>query len=162
MKVMLIDDELPILDMLKRVLNLANHECITFQHSPDALKAYPGGGFDVVISDFKMPEMNGIELLCAIRTINPVANVIILTGFADIENAIAAVNNGAYAFFRKPIVLKELIDTLKKIEDDANSAREKEVDVTWLKAEYSKLKEAMESLREVVDKMSEERREDVV
>lgn len=154
MKLMLVDDELPILESLKAALKPTGYECEVFQHSPAALEAYKNGQYDVVVTDFMMPGMNGIELLKAIRGMNPEANVIILTGYADIDNAIAAVNNGAYAFFRKPLDFRDFLGTLRKIEERIKGVRQKEVDMDRFVDEYARLKTAFESLQQLVRNLS--------
>jgi len=63
-----------------------------------------------------MPELNGLEVLQEIRLQDSTARVIIMTGYADLENAIAAINTGAYAFFRKPLEMDKLKECLQKIE----------------------------------------------
>jgi DNA-binding NtrC family response regulator len=161
MKLMLIDDELPILESLARALKPTGYGCVTFQSSPKALDAYRQGGFDVVITDFMMPEMNGIEVLKSIKAMDSEARVIILTGYADIENAIAAVNNGAYAFFRKPLDFRDFIRTLKKIELETEGKMKKELDMQGLQDEYSRLREAFESLQKVVRDMGSVRQESI-
>ncbi len=153
MRVILVDDELPILESLKSALRPTGFECETYQSASTALEAYREAASDVVITDFMMPGMNGIELLKAIRTINPEAYVIILTGYADIENAIAAVNNGAYAFFRKPLDFRDFLGTLRKIEEQIEGKRQKEVDMDRFMAEYARLKTAFDSLQQIVKKM---------
>lgn len=150
---MLIDDEMPILESLERALKPTGYGCATFQSSLRALEAYQGGGYDVVITDFMMPEMNGIEVLQAIRGMDSEARVIILTGYADIDNAIAAVNNGAYAFFRKPLDFRDFIRTLKKIEQEMEGKQRKEVDIRRVEEEYARLRTAFESLQEVMREM---------
>lgn len=159
MKLMLIDDELPILESLERALKPTGFGCATFQSSLKAVDAYRQGGFDVVITDFMMPEMNGIEVLKAIRAMDPEARVIILTGYADIENAIAAVNNGAYAFFRKPLDFRDFIQTLRKIEEKINGTVQKELDMRRFQEEYSRLRTAFTSLQDAVREMGGNRQE---
>jgi len=150
---MIVDDELPILESLKMALRPTGYECTVFQNSREAVESYRHERYDVVITDFMMPEMNGIELLKAIKQIDPDAHVIILTGYADIENAIAAVNNGAHAFFRKPLDFRDFMQTLRKIEERLSGAKQKDIDKEVFIAEYEKLKVAFESLQSVVQKM---------
>ena len=159
MKLMLIDDEMPILESLARALKPTGFECVTFQNSLKALEAYRLGGFDAVITDFMMPEMNGIEVLRAIKAMDSNARVIILTGYADIDNAIAAVNRGAYAFFRKPLEFREFITTLKKIESELEGKQKKEVNLLQFQQEYTRLRTAFESLQGVLGEMDGTRRE---
>lgn len=154
MKIMLIDDELPILESLKSALKPTGYACEVFQNPHDAVAAFRGGGCEVVVTDFMMPGMNGIEVLKAVKDIDANVFVIILTGYADIENAIAAVNNGAYAFFRKPLDFRDFVGTLRKIEDRISGVRQKELDMDTFFAEYSRLKTAFDSLQQMVHKMS--------
>ncbi len=153
MKIMLVDDELPILESLKSALRPTGYECEMFQSSPRALEEYSRSQYDVVVTDFMMPVMNGIELLKAIKEVNPDAYVIILTGYADIENAIAALNHGAYAFFRKPLDFRDFIITLQKIEEHMNGLKQKEIDMDCFLAQYARLKSAFESLQQAVQKL---------
>jgi two-component sensor histidine kinase len=64
-----------------------------------------------------MPEMNGIEVLKQVQQLRPGTPVVILTGYADVGNAIEAVNHGAYAFFQKPVPFKRFLSTLNEIRD---------------------------------------------
>ena len=157
MRLLIVDDEVPILESLKAALRPTGYECVAMEKPREAVEAFKRDGFDVVITDFMMPEMNGIELLKAVKTYKPDANVIILTGYADIENAIAAVNNGAYAFFRKPLDFRDFMNTLRKLEDQISGKKTREVDMDRFFAEYTRLREAFESLQGVVQKMGDVR-----
>jgi len=133
---MLIDDDLPCINSLKDALVPGGYKCSVFQNPQEGISAFKKQDFDIVITDFKMPEMNGIEVLKEIRKYNPYAYVIMLTGYADIENAIESVNNGAYAFFRKPLNFKELMDTISKITYELSHLKE----INW------KIQEIRESI----------------
>ena len=124
LKIMLIDDEPEILDCLSAALALKGFPSEQFCNPKAAIETYMSEEFDVVISDFKMPEMNGIEVLKAVRKHDPNAYLIILTGYSDVDNAIAALNNGAYAFFRKPLDINELLQILYKIEEERKGIKE--------------------------------------
>jgi two-component sensor histidine kinase len=117
MKLLLIDDQIDIIRCLKEAIEPNGHECLIYQNPKDAIKEFNKEHFDVVITDIKMQTMNGIEVLKAIQKIKPNTPVILLTGYADTNNSIEALNNGAFAFFRKPINLKMLFATLAEIEE---------------------------------------------
>lgn len=106
MNILLIDDDSDCLEDLVSALEPAGHRCDKYTHPVKALEMYGGSTYDVVITDMKMPVMNGIEVLKKVREINPEARVIINTGYGDVETAILAVNHRAFAFFGKPIDLK--------------------------------------------------------
>jgi YesN/AraC family two-component response regulator len=90
------------------------------------VRAFKLGGYDVVLTDIKMPELNGLEVLEEIRSQKPATRVIIMTGYADLENAIAAVNSGAYAFFRKPLEMDKMKECLQRIEREKQQGRNAE------------------------------------
>jgi two-component sensor histidine kinase len=116
MKLLLIDDQTGITQALKEGIEPAGHECILYQNPRKALLHFKREYFDAVITDYRMPDLDGIQLLKAIQEMRPETPVIILTGYADAQNAISAVNNGAFAFLQKPIQLQELLESLSKIE----------------------------------------------
>jgi two-component sensor histidine kinase len=116
MKLLLVDDQMGITQVLKEGIEPAGHECILYQNPRKALQHFKREYFDAVITDYRMPDLDGIQLLKAIQEVRPETPVVILTGYADTQNAISAVNNGAFAFLQKPIKLHELLETLSKIE----------------------------------------------
>lgn len=109
-RIMLVDDEENILRTLRRVLNepLASEEaaCIveTFTSPRQALvRAREGIVFDIAISDYRMPEMDGVAFLKALRDIQPDAVRFILSGYADLEGLIGAINEARiHRFITKP------------------------------------------------------------
>lgn len=122
MKLMVIEDDHAVAACLRELFELAGHSCDTYTAPREGVRAYKIGGYDVVFTDIKMPGMNGLEVLETLRSRDPRACVIIMTGYADLENAIGAVNAGAYAFFRKPLEVERIKSCLKRIE------REKELE----------------------------------
>ncbi|HEX9935064.1 MAG TPA: response regulator, partial [bacterium] len=121
MKLLLIDDQINVISSIKEAVEPAGMDCVLCSKPVEALRQFREGQFDAVVTDFQMPEMNGIEVLKQIRKLRPDTPVIILTGYADVGNAIDAVNNGAYAFFQKPVPFKRFLSTLhelgEKLED---------------------------------------------
>ena len=146
LKLLLIDDDADCLDGLSTALEPAGHTCQKFTVPVEAIKSYRQNQYDVVITDMKMPGMNGIQVLKEIRSLDPVARVIIVTGFGDVETAIAAVNNRAYAFFGKPINIDDLMDTLEKIEGEIRGQEKVKTDHARLALEYARLKQVYEEL----------------
>ncbi|MFC1614379.1 response regulator [Gemmatimonadota bacterium] len=139
MKVMIIDDDDAVGKTLKKVLQFAGHDCEIFQNPVEGVASYRSGDFDVVLSDIRMPEMDGIEVLTKIREYDPRAYVIMLTGFADLKNAIKANNNGSYAFFCKPFEITTILETLSRIEDELRRVDENEGALVRLCMEYREL-----------------------
>ncbi len=118
MRLAIVDDERPTLEILKDNLKPTGFETVVFDDPVQAIESIKDGSFDVVITDFKMPGMTGIDVLKSVKKINQTTYVIIVTGYADIYNTIEAVNHGAFAFFRKPLNFQDFIETLLKIEKE--------------------------------------------
>lgn len=107
--IFVVDDEIDICNMLKSVLeDTADWEVHTFQSAIEVLKYLDKKQPDVIISDYYMPEMNGLELLAELNQQIPETEFIMITGYGDQETAIAAMEAGAYDYLKKPLNLKEL------------------------------------------------------
>lgn len=155
MNILLVDDDADCLDGLVTVLEPAGHQCEIFTIPEKALEAYQQKQYDVIITDMKMPGLSGIEVLKKARSINSEAKVIIATGYGDVETAIAALNNGAYAFFGKPIDLNDLMDTLEKVEFEQRGQKRERIEHARLAMEYARLKQAYEDLLKLLKDNSE-------
>ena len=102
--VAIIDDESMVTQSLGSFLKLeTDFEVLTYQSPAEALETFERRSLDLVISDFLMPEMNGLELLSKLKHLHPEVPRILLTGYADKENAIRAINEvGLYQYVEKP------------------------------------------------------------
>jgi PAS domain S-box-containing protein len=102
-KLLLIDDEPDILRVLSMSLKADGYDVVSAQNGPEGIAAFEKEKPDIVITDIKMPGMDGIEVLKKIKDLNTDTEVIIITGHGDIENAIEALKHGASDFINKPI-----------------------------------------------------------
>ncbi len=102
--IVIVDDEEMVLTSLNSFLSLeTDYDVNTFVSAKDALEYIKTGRVDLVISDYLMPEMDGISFLAKVREIKPEVPRIILTGYADKENAIKAINTvGLFQYIEKP------------------------------------------------------------
>ncbi|MDV3428941.1 MAG: response regulator [Bacillota bacterium] len=111
--IMVVDDELMITKTLNLLLKMKlKQNVITFNTPKDALESdmLTSNNVDVIVSDFIMPDMNGIEFLMNVKKISPETETILLTGYADKENAIRSINEvGVYYYLEKPWNNEELI-----------------------------------------------------
>ena len=100
----IVDDEEMVLTSLRSFLTLeTDFDLQTYVSPEQAIEEAPRNPADLVISDYLMPGMNGIEFLLAYKKIHPYATRILLTGYADKENAIKAINDvGLYQYVEKP------------------------------------------------------------
>ncbi|MFQ5771100.1 MAG: response regulator [bacterium] len=103
-RVLLVDDEQMVLTSLSSFLELeTDYEVVTFTTAKEALEFVKNNRIDLVISDYLMPEMDGISFLAKVKEIDPQTTRIILTGYADKENAIKAINDvGLFQYIEKP------------------------------------------------------------
>jgi DNA-binding NtrC family response regulator len=102
--VVIVDDEEMVLTSLSTFLTLeTDYQVMTFTSAGEALKFIGSNDVDLVVSDFLMPEMDGISFLAEVRRLRPQVPRIILTGYADKENAIKAINEvGLFQYIEKP------------------------------------------------------------
>ncbi|MGD0620891.1 MAG: response regulator [Thermacetogeniaceae bacterium] len=149
MNILLIDDDESCLKSLASILNLRN-TCQTFTMPKKAIEMYKQSVFDVVITDFYMPDMNGIQVLQQLRSLNHDAKVVIMTGYLDPDTIISVMNNRAYALLGKPLIIDELMATLERIEQE-NRERERVMNEhANLVLEFAQLKIAFEELLDML------------
>ncbi|MGD2097015.1 MAG: response regulator [Desulfobacterales bacterium] len=141
-KLLLIDDEPDILRVLSMSLKADGYDVVTAPNGTEGVAAFERETPDIVITDIKMPGMDGIEVLKKIKALNDDTEVIIITGHGDIENAIEALKHGASDFINKPVRDEALSIALRR-------AREK-FDIR------QQLKEYTTDLERKVDKATRE------
>lgn len=127
--IVLVDDEDMVVTSIKSFLTLeTDYEVVGFTTPAEALSYIESHRVDVVVSDYLMPDMDGISFLAKVKDIQPEATRILLTGYADKENAIKAINDiGLYQYIEKPwenddlkIVLRNGLEKrllMKRLED---------------------------------------------
>ena len=103
-KIVVVDDEKIVTSALKTLLKVEGFDDAHFFNKPkDAIEFLKSNAPDIIISDFKMPEMNGLEFLIEATKMYPEVSMILLTGYADKENSIRAINEiGLYKYIEKP------------------------------------------------------------
>lgn len=150
MNILLVDDDNHCLEGLVTVLEPAGYRCDAFTDPRKAVEAFDRSPYDLVITDMKMPGMNGIQVIKEIRSIAPEVRIIIVTGFGDVDSAISAVNNGAYAFYGKPVDFAELMETIEKIESEIRDGERVKAEHAKLAMEYVHLKQAYDDLKKLL------------
>jgi len=107
-KILIVDDELLILKIIGDILGKEGYEVRTAINYFNASRYLEEEKFDVVITDIRMPEKSGIDLLTHVREINSDIPVILMTGFASLETAVEAVKQGAFDYLTKPLDFNKL------------------------------------------------------
>ncbi|MBW2609758.1 MAG: response regulator [Deltaproteobacteria bacterium] len=114
MRMMLVDDEERFLSTTKKLLERKGYDVSTALSGDEALEKLGSQNIHVVILDVKMPRMDGIETLKAIKTSFPLVEVIMLTGHGTVESAVDGLKSGATDYLTKPT---DVIELIKKAEE---------------------------------------------
>ena len=113
-KILLVDDDTTFCLMLKTWLTKRGFEVENAFSCREALAKLKGTKYDVVLTDLRLPDEDGIYLLKNIKASTPEVQVILMTGYADIQTAVLAMKLGAFDYVAKPVIPDEI---LKKIQD---------------------------------------------
>jgi CheY-like chemotaxis protein len=115
-RILAVDDEAVILDSFRKILVLAGYNVDTVESGPEALTLVKSRDYEFVFTDLKMPEMDGVEVVKAVKHLKPEIDVAVITGYATIETAVACMQYGAGDYVQKPFTEDELVDFVKKLE----------------------------------------------
>src|SRR6185503_12423363 len=106
--ILVIDDEEQMLDSLRLNLQQAGYSVSTARSGEEALALFDGGNFDLVLCDLQLPEMHGMDVLKKLKEKAASTEVIIISAYGSIENAVEATKSGAFHFVEKPFEFDEL------------------------------------------------------
>jgi DNA-binding NtrC family response regulator len=130
-RILFVDDDNDILMMVEQYLQMQGYDVTTVNSGLKALDLIREEEVQIIFTDYKMPEFNGLELLAAVKQFNPLIEVIIVTGYGSMESAVQAMKFGCYDYLQKPFKLEHLkliIDRIieeKKVEDKAALIRKR-------------------------------------
>jgi len=125
-KVLVIDDERPTLKMFTLLLSAYGYEVLTAENGLEGVEIFRRESPELVLTDIKMPVMDGIEALKAIKKLNPATEVIVITGHGDMDLAIQALNLDATDFINKPLKREALEKALTRAGERMDIARNAE------------------------------------
>ena len=108
------DDDPGLRQSLERTLTREGYRVILASDGNAALERLQAGGVDLVLTDLKMPGLSGIELLRAVKAIASEVDVILLTAFGTVEEAVKAMKEGAYDFLTKPFQRAQLLRLIRQ------------------------------------------------
>ncbi len=111
---LVVDDEAPNVESLRKIFEREGFDVSTAMSGQKALEVCRTREVDVVLSDLMMPGMNGIELVKALQTVVPEAEVVLMTAFGTVEKAVEAIRAGAYDFVEKPLKRMQIVKTVRK------------------------------------------------
>ena len=134
-KLLIVDDEPDMLKLLGMIIrDKTQYETITTNNPAEALDLGKRGGYDLVITDLKMPGLDGVEMLEAVKKYDADIPVIIITAYGTVETAEESLRKGAFDFITKPFRKEQILFTIEKA-------------MSWLRLqrENKKLKEQLGS-----------------
>jgi len=121
LKILLVDDEINMLESLGDVLRAEKYMVATANSGEEALaRLDKEGNFDLMITDLKMPKMNGLDLLERVSKSHPSVEVIVLTGHGSVESAVQAMRRGAHDFLLKPFQPEEALQIISRLDQKKN------------------------------------------
>ncbi len=119
-KILIVDDDRTLSDNLRDILLDEGYEVTARYSAISALKLMKKKEFDIAIIDIVMPHINGMELLWEIKKKWPGIQVVMITAFATVENAVEAIKNGAADYIAKPFKTNEIQVVIKRVIEEAN------------------------------------------
>jgi len=137
--VLIVDDDKELRETLREVLSDEAAEVEIASNGKEAIEELRKRSYDVVVTDIKMPEMDGIQLLDKIKKLSPQTYVIIITGYASLETAIEAIRKGAYDYITKPFHLEEIKIAIKRVSEKIKISKENKLLIENLKEAYKEL-----------------------
>ncbi len=155
-KILVIDDERPIRSTMKDILEFEKHEIDLAEDGIKGLEKIKSKNYDIIFSDIKMPEMDGIEVLEKIRESDSETPVVMISGHGNIETAVECLKKGAFDFIEKPIDLNRLLVTVRNALDKGTLVAETKVLKKKIDKKYTMIGEsaALQKVREMIDRVA--------
>jgi len=114
-RILAVDDEPVVLDSFRRILVLDGFNVDTVESGPEALGLIQRHDYDFVFTDLKMPEMDGVEVVKAVKHLRPDLDVVVITGYGTIETAVETMQHGACEYVQKPFTAEELSEFVRRL-----------------------------------------------
>ncbi len=119
-KILIVEDDKAISGVLHSILSDENYEISLAEDGLEGLKLVEKEDFDLIISDIKMPKLNGTDFMKQTLQIKPDSTFVMISGHADIDTAVSSLKEGAYDFIAKPIDINRLLTSVKNAVDKRN------------------------------------------
>jgi DNA-binding NtrC family response regulator len=150
-KILIVDDEIEYSGILKKILEKNGYYVTTAQSGKEALLKLRYNKYNLVLTDLIMEGMNGIELLEQIKNLLPSTEVILITGYGTVKNAVDAMKKGAFSYFIKGNDTEELILEIKKV-CELNALRNENLALKSVnKSKYIQLKSKNTTFQKIID-----------
>lgn len=113
--ILIIEDEKNQAELISKILTKKGFETSSAQSKKAALDALSSGRFDLILTDYKLPDATGMDIIKEVKAINPEITIIVMTAFGDVDIAVSCLKNGAADFLTKPLDLEELDRVIFKL-----------------------------------------------
>ena len=113
-KILIVDDEREALENCKRILSRVPYDCVVTTDPIDALEIMVRERPGLVLTDLRMPKLDGIEVLAAAKRMDPAVPVVLLTAHATVDTAVTAMRYGAFDYITKPFTSDELVQVARR------------------------------------------------
>ena len=155
-KILVIDDQRSIRTTLSDILQYEGHTVELAENGSEGLQKFQNEAFDIVLTDIKMPDVDGMEVLTRIMETRSDVPVVMISGHGNIDTAVGAIKKGAYDFIEKPLDLNRLLITVKNALDKSNLVQETKVLKRKVSRTYEMVgdSEPMQKMRAMIDKVA--------
>ncbi len=158
-KILIVDDEPRMCTSLKALLSNHGYEISTSNNGKEAVESLSKNDFDLVLLDVVMPDMDGRQVMDYIEAQSLKTLIIVITGYASVESAVAALRNRAYDYLRKPFGHEELLKTVENALEEKRLNSERKQAEAQLRESARKLKLAYDQSIIYAQQLKEETRE---
>jgi len=151
--ILVIDDEAAQRDVLTGYLKKKGYKIFSASSGKEGIETARTNSVDIILSDFKMPDLNGIEVLENVKKLNPEISFVIVTAYGTVENAVKAMRLGAFDYISKPVDLDELDLMIERIIEHKNLKSENQLLKTQLQEKYkiSSIVSQSQKMEEVIN-----------
>jgi DNA-binding NtrC family response regulator len=157
--ILVVEDEELMRSILRQLLETEGYRVLTADSAETALEIFSTEEIDLILTDIKMPGMDGLEMLDQIKIVDEEAIVIIMTAYSSVDSAIAALRKGAYDYITKPFVNEDLLQTIRNAIRTRQLFREnrnlrRELDQHYSFNELIGTSSALQSVFRLIEKVS--------
>lgn len=154
--ILVVDDERAIRNSLKEILEYENYKVEVAENGVDGLSKVQNGKYDLIFSDIKMPEMDGIAFLEAVLKERGDVPVIMMSGHAEIDTAVKSIKLGAYDFISKPLDMNRILVTVRNALDKKNLVQETAILKKKVGSKYQMIgnSEPLQKIQEIIGKVA--------
>jgi len=152
MKILLADDEQLILEPIRRRLVALGYDVVSAHDGAQAKAEIESGEpYDLLIVDVRMPGLDGLALLRHGKKARPETEVVVMTGYADVSTAVAALEGGAFAYLRKPFCVEELLQVIERCRERLEMRRKEKRYIRQIEGVVKELRSSEERYRTLVE-----------